>query len=141
MTQLGRKITIATIAGLSLTGCATTSTPDPAPSSTSDSGAGSRAAADYADGDYTATGWYGGQPSRIGVAISLADGMIAGVRITTYATDPTSLDYQERFAEEIPAVVVGRSIDDANVSRVAGASGCSEGFNAALAEIRADAKR
>jgi uncharacterized protein with FMN-binding domain len=130
--KLGKRITTATIAGLWLAGCATTE--PPTPPSTSDS-------AGYADGDYDATGWYGGQPSRIGVTVTLADSVITDVRITTYATDPTSLDYQEDFAEEISAVVVGKNIDEANVSRVAGASGCSEGFNAALEEIRADAAR
>lgn len=132
--KLGRKITTATIAGLWLAGCASTTEPN-SPSISDSETAG------YVDGDYDATGWYGGQPSRIGVAVSLADGVITDVRITTYATDPTSLEYQESFAEEIPAVVVGRSIDEANVSRVAGASGCSDGFNAALEEIRADATR
>lgn len=131
---LGKKITTATITGLWLAGCA--STTESSPPSTSDS-----ETAEYADGDYTATGWYGGQPSRIGVAISLTDSVITDVRITTYATDPTSLKYQEDFAEEIPAVVVGKTIDEANVSRVAGASGCSDGFNAALAEIKANAAR
>jgi len=93
----------------------------------------------YRDGSYSAVGWYGGQPSRLGVRITIEDGIIESVDVTTYATDPTSLDYQQRFADAVPSVVIGKHIDDADVGRVAGASGCSDGFNDALRRIRAGA--
>jgi uncharacterized protein with FMN-binding domain len=103
-----------------------------------ESGSGARGSR-YADGTYTATGWYGGQPSSIDVTVELEDGRIADVEVTTHATDPTSLDFQTRFAEAIPDVVVGRPIDELRVSKVAGSSGTPDGFNDALDRIKAEA--
>ena len=55
------------------------------------------------------------------------------------ATNPISRDYQERFADAIPVLVVGKPIDEANVSRVAGSSGTPDGFNAAIEQIKRQA--
>jgi uncharacterized protein with FMN-binding domain len=95
----------------------------------------------YADGTYSARGWYGGLPSSIDVSVSLSQGVITDVEVTTNATDPTSLDFQTRFAEAIPDVVTGRPIDEVEVSRVAGSSGTPDGFNHAPDTIRAQAAR
>jgi uncharacterized protein with FMN-binding domain len=93
----------------------------------------------YTDGRYTATGMYGGLPSRIDVSVSLVDGVITDVGVTPYATNPISRGYQERFADAIPVLVVGKPIDEANVSRVAGSSGTPDGFNAAIEQIKRQA--
>ena len=95
----------------------------------------------YADGVYTATGQYGGLPSSLTVRVRLVRGMIARVEVGTPAKDPTSLGYQKRFAAAVPAVVVGRPIDQVKVGKLAGASGCPDGFNAAIAKIRTQAAR
>jgi hypothetical protein len=52
---------------------------------------------------------------------------------------PTSLEYQTRFARAVPALVVGRNIDEVNLSKVAGSSGTPDGFNAAIQQIKAEA--
>ena len=65
--------------------------------------------------------------------------MITAVTVTPQATDPTSLDYQNRFVQAIPALVVGRSIDEVHLSKVAGSSGTPDGFNAAIQQIKAEA--
>jgi uncharacterized protein with FMN-binding domain len=96
--------------------------------------------ADYEDGQYTATGWYGSLPSHQDVTITLEDDTVTAVEITTPAEDETSLGHQQRFAEALPPAVIGEDIDTLEVDRLAGASGCSEGFMNALAEIR-DAAR
>ena len=88
---------------------------------------------------HTATGQYGGLPSSIGVSVTLVDGVITAVTVTPRATDPTSLDYQTRFAQAIPALVVGRNIDEVNLSKVAGSSGTPDGFNAAIQQIKTQA--
>ena len=44
-------------------------------------------------------------PSSIGVAVTLVEDVIIAVTVTPHATDPTSLDYQTRFAQAIPALV------------------------------------
>lgn len=94
----------------------------------------------YRDGDYQAEGWYGGLPSHITVDLSLQDDAITDVSITNHATDPTSLGYQEAFAEAIGEIAIGQPLDDADVDIVAGASGTSEGWNSALDLIREDAR-
>ena len=82
---------------------------------------------------------YGSLPSSIGVSVTLVDDVITAVTVTPRATDPTSLDYQTRFARAIPALVVGRNIDEVNLSKVAGSSGTPDGFNAAIQRIKAEA--
>jgi uncharacterized protein with FMN-binding domain len=93
----------------------------------------------YADGTYNATGQYGSLPSSIGVSVTLVDDVITAVTVTPQAKDPTSLDYQTRFARAIPALVVGRNIDEVSLSKVAGSSGTPDGFNAAIQRIKAEA--
>ena len=66
---------------------------------------------------------------------------ITDVQVTANATDPTSLDYQERFADAVPDVVVGRPIDEVHVSRLAGSSGTPDGFNEAIEKIKDQASR
>jgi uncharacterized protein with FMN-binding domain len=94
---------------------------------------------DYTDGQYTADGPYGTRGSSIGVTVTLADDIITAVSVTPHATDPTSLDYQNRFAAAVPAVVVGRNISEIKVDRLAGSSSTPPGFNAALEQIKEQA--
>ena len=61
--------------------------------------------------------------------------------MTSNATDPTSLDYQQRFAEAVPAVVLGRKVDDLRVQKIAGSSSTPDGFNEAVNKIKAIAQR
>jgi uncharacterized protein with FMN-binding domain len=98
-------------------------------------------ASTYADGDYAATGWYGGLPSSIGVAVTLENAVLTSVTVTPHATDPTSLDYQRRFGAAVPSVVVGKRIDEVNVGRLAGSSGTPVGFNDAIRQIKEQARR
>jgi len=95
----------------------------------------------YADGVYTATGWYGGLPSSITVTLTLAQGVIKNVKAQTHATDPTSLDLQRRFAAAVPKVVVGKPIGAVKVGKLAGSSGTPDGFNDALQKIKVQATR
>lgn len=90
---------------------------------------------DYLDGVYTATGWYGSLPSHHDVTLTIQNDTVTAVEITTPAEDSTSLEYQQRFAEALPAAVIGRDIDTLDIDRLAGSSGCSEGFMDALAKI------
>jgi len=93
----------------------------------------------YRDGSYTAKGWYGGGPSSIDVEVTLDDDLITAVVVTPNATDPTSLDYQNRFAGGVSQAVVGRHVDDVELDRVAGSSTTPDGFNDALRQIRSEA--
>ena len=95
----------------------------------------------YRDGTYEARGWYGGLPSHHDVTLTIAGGVVSDVAITTPAEDEVSLGYQQRFAEALPGAIVGRAVDELDIDRLAGASGCSEGFMNALAEIKQEAGR
>jgi uncharacterized protein with FMN-binding domain len=148
MTTPGSKTLLTTIIALSIAaataGCATTDAEVTTSSSASNTSVAAPASPSsrrsrYADGTYTAIGQYGGLPSSIGVSVTLVEGVITAVTVTPHATDPTSLDYQTRFARAIPALVVGRNIDEVNLSKVAGSSGTPDGFNAAIQQIKAEA--
>jgi uncharacterized protein with FMN-binding domain len=95
----------------------------------------------YADGVYTATGEYGGQPSHITVRATLEDGIITAVTVTPHATVPQSLELQRAFAAAVPKVVVGKRIDQVKVGKLAGSSGTPKGFNDAIRQIREQAVR
>jgi uncharacterized protein with FMN-binding domain len=143
MTRSARQVTQvavgAALLSAALTGC---TAPDnaapepladtPAPSPTEEAAAMN----DYQDGQYSATGWYGSLPSHHDVTLTISDDTITDVQITTPADDPTSLEHQQRFAAELPGAIIGRDIDTLQIDRPAGASGCSEGFMDALAQIK-----
>jgi uncharacterized protein with FMN-binding domain len=93
----------------------------------------------YKDGTYSVDGEYGTRGSSIGVSITLRDDAITAVDVTPHATNETSLALQSRFVEAVPALVVGRDIDEVTLDRVAGNSHTPDGFNDALEKIKADA--
>ncbi|MFD8000675.1 FMN-binding protein [Streptomyces mirabilis] len=133
MSALKKKIATATMLGISVSaavaGCASTDT----------DGTGASRSPMYKNGDYSATGQYGSGPSSIAVSLTLDDGAIASVEVTPHATDPTSRDFQERFADAVPRLVVGKDIDDVHLDHVAGSSLTPDGFNAALQRIKGEA--
>ena len=155
---LRNKYALGALAGLSLVGslagcAATTDTTDnadtgdsgssessTAPSTSSDSTA-STGDATYTDGTYTAEGSYSspGGTESIEVELTLADGVVTDVTVTGEATDAQAKRYQTEFSDGIAAEAVGVAIDDLDVSRVAGSSLTSGGFNDAVDEIKADA--
>lgn len=95
----------------------------------------------YADGTYEEDGSYrspGGEES-ITVSITLADDVVTGVTVTPHATSGNAKQFQTQFAGAIAGQVVGKPIDSLDVSRVAGSSLTSQGFNAAVEAIKADA--
>ncbi|TAJ48023.1 MAG: hypothetical protein EPO52_07540 [Herbiconiux sp.] len=164
-----KKIALATMSGLSLSvalaGCATDTasssaeaqTVAPTTASTSSAATSSAAASStatdsattdsgssastYTDGTYEATGTYtspNGQ-EEVDVSITLANDVITAVTVTPQASNPNSVRYQNEFADGIAAVVVGQDIDEIQVSRVAGSSLTSGGFNEAVETIKSEA--
>lgn len=94
----------------------------------------------YKDGAYTVRGVYGGAPSYMTITLTLRSDAITEVVVEPMPeNNDISRGYQERFAEAVPGVVTGKSLDDADVGVLAGASGCAVGFNDALAKIRSEA--
>jgi uncharacterized protein with FMN-binding domain len=96
----------------------------------------------YADGNYNLTTDYmspGGKDS-LGVAVTLANGVITDVSVQNMANDRTSKGYQDRFIGGIKSAVVGKSIDNLKLGVVSGASLATNAFNKALTEIRSQAQ-
>ncbi len=56
------------------------------------------------------------------------------------ATDDQALQFQTRFADGIADEVVGKKIDELDVSKVSGSSLTSGGFNAAIEDIISQAQ-
>ena len=149
-----RKSVFIGIAGLSLAGtvagCAPSATPAPASDSTSGAttapaGTASSLASSgspYHDGTYSADGTYVSPngTETVGVELTLAAGTVTAVNITQHPSNPNTRKFQGEFAGGIAAQVVGKSIDELNVSKVAGSSLTSGGFNQALDKIKAEAQ-
>lgn len=139
--------TLGIVGALALAGCsapgAATTEPDDTDAGAStapDSGAASGGGA-YADGTYTAEGSYATPESveTIEVTVTLADDVITDVEVTGDPQKSESEEYQGRFIGGIADVVVGQDIDEISVSRVAGSSLTSGGFNQAIEAIKAQA--
>ncbi len=101
----------------------------------------STATGSYSDGEYSATGEYqspGGAES-IEVTVTLESNVVTEVTVTGNATAGNALRYQTEFEDGIAAEAVGVNIDQLAVDKVAGSSLTSDGFNDAIAQIKADA--
>ncbi len=108
----------------------------PAPADTTDE------SSMYEDGTYTASGTYASPagPESIAVTLTITDDVVSSVSIAKNATNPTSQNFQGLFASGISAQIVGKSLADiGNYSSVNGSSLTPNGFDSALASIKADA--
>ena len=141
------RVGIAAFAGLgivtALAGCssaaATTGTASGGSTSAAASGT---ATTSYKDGVYTEEGSYQspGGNETISVSLTLAKNLVTAVTVKTIKADSEAREYEEKFESGISRDIVGKSLDSLNVSRVAGSSLTSQGFNAAVTKIKADAK-
>jgi hypothetical protein len=95
----------------------------------------------YTDGTYTADGSYATPESveTIAVTVTLEGDVITDVEVTGDPQKSESVQYQGQFIGGIADVVVGQDIDEISVSRVAGSSLTSSGFNQAIDAIKAEA--
>lgn len=99
---------------------------------------GSWTAGEYdAEGSYDTPG--GTQSVAVDVTID-AEGTVTAVEVTPQAESGNSVQFQGEFADGIADEVVGQKIDDLSVSKVAGSSLTSGGFNAAIDDIIAEAQ-
>jgi hypothetical protein len=95
----------------------------------------------YENGQYTAEGSYvsPGGPESVTVTLTLENNTVTDLEVTGSGGTPNAKKYQGEFIENIDEIVVGKNIDELDVSRVAGSSLTSGGFNEALKQIRDDA--
>ncbi|MDV8146421.1 FMN-binding protein [Arthrobacter sp. B10-11] len=154
-----RKSVFVGIAGISLVGtvagCAPSAQSSPAQSTTAQSttGSGSSAPADgtagsssavpgYQDGTYSADGNYVSPngTETVGVELTLSGGTVSDVNITQHPSNPNTRKFQGEFAGGIAAQIVGKKLDELSVSKVAGSSLTSGGFNQAVEKIKSEAR-
>ncbi len=145
-------VAAASVLGIvTLAGCAGAAEAEPAttaatPKATQSDSASATAPAGasgsaYADGTYTADGSYQTPESveKISVTVTLQDDVITAVSVSGNPQKRESEEYQSKFIGGISSEVVGKSIDEISVSRVAGSSLTSGGFNQAIETIKAEA--
>jgi hypothetical protein len=147
---------IGVAGAIALAGCAasdttaepttgTTATPEastaPTPAASASESESTSSSSTYADGTYTAEGSYATPESveTIVVTVTLENDIITAVDVTGDPQKRESEEYQGRFIGGIADVVVGQDIDQISVSRVAGSSLTSGGFNQAIDTIKSDA--
>jgi|GEM_PF-6873548 len=99
-----------------------------------------------ADGQYAASEKYGVvdgviEEDSIDVTATLQGGVITDVSVTGHPLLTQSHDYMQGFVNEISGAVVGRSVEDAHVTALAGASKTSNAFNDAIDDIASQAAR
>ncbi len=147
-TSVRKGSAIVGIAGLFvLAGCSGTADAEPPADggATADTGSslssGGDSTGDYADGTYTADGSYQTPETveQISVTLTLADGVVTDVEVTGDPKAPETEQYQGQFIAGIADEVEGVALDELNVSRVAGSSLTSGGFNEAVASIKEQA--
>lgn len=94
----------------------------------------------YKDGTYDADGSYRtpGGTEKVSVKVTLVDSTITAVEVTGSGSGE-SAQYQELFKDGISDVVVGKNINEIQVSRVSGSSLTSTGFNNAIETIKQEA--
>lgn len=131
----------STVASTDTTSGQSSSTNSSADTSTSSSSA-STASSSYKDGSYTETQSYRTPEGReeITVTTTLSNGVITAVSIQNSGYDRESREYQQAFAASYESYVVGKSIDSLQLSRIAGASLTTDGFNSAIETIKNDAR-
>ncbi len=98
--------------------------------------------ASYQDGVYDVIGEYmsPGGAEQIAVKVALQDGVITEASVETQAVRPNSVKFQNIFAENYQEQVIGKSIDQLKLDKVAGSSLTPKGFNDALEKIKAQAQ-
>lgn len=98
--------------------------------------------ATYKNGSYSAEGAYTspGGAEHIDVSLTLANGVITDVQVTPKATIPMSQRFQGLFVDNYKQYVVGKKLDEVNLTKVAGSSLTPKGFADALAKIKTEAK-
>ncbi len=119
------------------------STSDTSNNSTADtSSTGSSSSGTYKDGTYTAKGDFStpGGNEEITVTITISNGAISSSSVTGDVTSRESKEYLQDFKDQYEESVSGKSVATLRLSRIAGASLTTRGFNNALDAIRNQAQ-
>ena len=69
------------------------------------------------------------------VSITLENGIITKIDFQVQTQIDASIRYQQQFAKELPAVIVGKKITGLQIDKLSGASLTTDAFNAALLKL------
>lgn len=96
----------------------------------------------YKDGAYQASGSYRtpGGNEEITVKVALKNSVIETVDLERDPTTREAEEYQGKFVSGYKELVVGKKIDEVELTRVAGSSLTPGGFNQAIETIKNDAR-
>lgn len=97
---------------------------------------------EYVDGQYEAVGEYRspGGDETIDVLLTLESGVVVDATVVSNATLPNSVQFQGMFVENFKEQVVGKNIDDLDLTHVSGSSLTPKGFNDAVEKIKRQAR-
>ena len=97
----------------------------------------------YNDGTYSAVGGYNspGGAETITISLTLKDNAITGTSAKPGATNTEAEEHQADFIAAYEDLVVGKDINQVELSRVAGSSLTTIGFNNAIEQIKNKAER
>ena len=96
----------------------------------------------YKDGTYSTKGDYqspGGSES-IQVTLVLKNNVITDATVIPNSSTEQSISFQEVFSSNFKQYVVGKNIDEVNLTKVSGSSLTPNGFNDAVAKIKIQAQ-
>ncbi len=119
----------------------TDATASTSPEASTSSSPTTTATGGFKNGTYSTTGSYqtpGGQESIL-VKVTLADGVITDATVTQEGKTGEAQEYQSKFVSGYKSQVIGKKINEVNLSRVAGSSLTPIGFNDAIDEIEKQA--
>ncbi|MEK7615166.1 MAG: hypothetical protein AAB431_02165 [Patescibacteria group bacterium] len=100
------------------------------------------AARTYKNGTYSATGKYisPGGPEEFPVSLTITDDVITAAEVAVNSERPISQKFQGMFIADYKTFVVGKKVDEVNLTKVSGSSLTPKGFNDALAQIKTQAQ-
>lgn len=96
----------------------------------------------YEDGVYEVTGNYisPGGAEEIGVVLTLENNVIVESEVEVRAEREISLEMQNDFAANYKDMVIGKNIDEVELTKVSGSSLTPQGFNDALEKVKVQAQ-
>lgn len=97
----------------------------------------------YVDGTYTKVGMYQspGGADKVTVTVVVKDDVVQSLSLVNGGSNDGSIYSQNLFIEGVNSLVVGKKLEDVKVGKVNGSSLTGEGFNQAIADIKAAAQK
>ena len=96
----------------------------------------------YKDGQYTSTVSYDvpKHSNTISITVTLSSDSITSVTAKNSYSDRESREYIDDFMAKLSSAIVSKKLDNAQLSRLAGASSTTDAYNDAITKIASQAK-